>query len=70
MAWVQRKGLPRLRGRPRGVPGRAACPVCGRAVPLSLVNRVGRHAYKDFVYPGLGVVQDRDEFYFAMRYSF
>ena len=38
--------------------------------PPAIGNRVGSHAYKDFVDPGLTVVQDRDEFYFRLRYTF
>jgi hypothetical protein len=31
---------------------------------------VGQNAYKDHVETGLGVVRDRDEFFFRLRYSF
>jgi hypothetical protein len=39
-------------------------------MPPAIGNRVGRHAYQDFVEPGLAVVRDRDEFYFRLRYTF
>ncbi len=39
-------------------------------VPTSLTNRVGRHAYKDFVENGLAAVRDRDEFFVRLRYTF
>jgi hypothetical protein len=35
-----------------------------------LGNRVGRHAYKDFVENGLSAVRDRDEIFLRMRYTF
>jgi hypothetical protein len=39
-------------------------------MPPAIGNRVGRHAYSDFVENGLAVVRDRDEFYFRLRYTF
>ncbi len=38
--------------------------------PLSLSNRVGRHAYKDVVENGLSAVRDRDEMFISLRYTF
>jgi hypothetical protein len=38
--------------------------------PTFLGNRVGRHAYKDFVENGLSAVRDRDEIFLRMRYTF
>jgi hypothetical protein len=39
-------------------------------MPTAIDNRVGRHAYQDFVEPGLSVVRDRDEVNFRLRYTF
>jgi hypothetical protein len=38
--------------------------------PTTLSNRVGRHAYKDFVENGLSAIRDRDEVFFRLRYTF
>jgi hypothetical protein len=38
--------------------------------PTVLANRVGRHAYTDFVENGLSAIRDRDEFFFRLRYTF
>jgi hypothetical protein len=35
-----------------------------------LSNRVGRHAYRDFVENGLSAVRDRDEMFLRIRYTF
>ena len=40
------------------------------SMPRALGNRVGTNAYQDHVETGLGVVRDRDEFFFRLRYSF
>jgi hypothetical protein len=39
-------------------------------VPTVLSNRVGRHAYQDFVENGLSAVRDRDEIFMRIRYTF
>ena len=38
--------------------------------PTSMGNRVGRHAYADFVENGLSAVRDRDEAFLRIRYTF
>ena len=38
--------------------------------PVSLGNRVGRGAYKDHVQNGLAVIEERDEFFLRVRYTF
>jgi hypothetical protein len=38
--------------------------------PLSLGNRAGRHAYRDFVENGISAVRDRDEVFLRIRYTF
>jgi hypothetical protein len=40
------------------------------SMPRALGNRVGQNAYRDHVETGLGVVRDRDEFFFRLRYTF
>jgi hypothetical protein len=38
--------------------------------PVSLGNRVGRGAYKDHVQNGLSVIEERDELFLRVRYTF
>jgi hypothetical protein len=38
--------------------------------PTVLSDRVGRHAYKDFVENGLTAIRDRDEVFLRLRYTF
>jgi hypothetical protein len=38
--------------------------------PVASLNRVGRHAYEDFVENGLSVIRARDEVFLQIRYSF
>ena len=38
--------------------------------PTVLSDRVGRHAYEDFVENGLSAIRDRDEIFLRLRYTF
>jgi len=38
--------------------------------PTVLSDRVGRHAYEDFVENGLTAIRDRDEIFLRLRYTF